>query len=175
VEARADVAGARGRLCTGLGLTKPGRPRGIDERTNERQASASDPCMRRPRWRTTVPRRVLVVMAGETNRTNDKGQEEGDKRDGTGRDRSAVSEHVEGRRRSTTTRRRRQREREAPRRHARQGRGQWQKRPALHGGPEEEQAAPSPTVSTTDTRRTPSRAAAPPLVRRRARSIVPAR
>lgn len=49
---------------------------------------------------------------------------------GTGRDWSAVSEHVEGRRRSITTRRRRQRvrEREAPRRHARQGRGQWQKK-----------------------------------------------
>jgi hypothetical protein len=69
-----------------------------------------------------------VVMAGETNRTNDKGQEEGDKRDGTGRDWSAVSEHVEGRRRSTTTRRRRERERERESRRARQGRGQWHKR-----------------------------------------------
>jgi hypothetical protein len=85
--------------------------------------------MHAPRWRTTtVPRRVLVVMAGETNRTNDKGQEEGDKRDGTGRDWSAVSEHVEGRRRSTTTRRRRERERERESRRARQGRGQWHKR-----------------------------------------------
>lgn len=67
--------------------------------------------------------RRLVVMAGETNRTNDKGQEEGDKRDGTGleccerarggqeaidNDAAAASEG----------------EREAPRRHARRTAGQ---------------------------------------------------